>query len=292
MIPADLAAKPGFARITLDVKGLTAGAGAASRLEIGDLALFSGKKQIPIRFFSREPVAIGILVDSSGSMARKLPQTKIALGQFVDDLDPPDEIFLVAFSSEPFLLQPSTTDHALIKLRLSLLYAQGETAIFDSLYDATVTLNSACEHRKALFLITDGEDNASEYGQSDVIARLEKLQIPVYSIGVGKPVGPGVFAFLASDVNKVDMSALNALAQPNGGQAYNVSDVGNGDQLKADVSEIAAAIDNRYVLGFIEGGAAGGPLRLEVHDHLGIEVRVDNPAVEVVEVGGTRNGGI
>jgi von Willebrand factor type A domain len=86
--------------------------------------LFEEKKPIPIQFFAHEPASIGILADTSGSMESKLPQAKEAITQFVNDLNPQDDVFLFAFSSQPFLLQPFTTDHKAVVARTSLFYCK------------------------------------------------------------------------------------------------------------------------------------------------------------------------
>src|SRR5207302_10202295 len=78
--------------------------GPPPKLQRDDLELFQPDKHIPIECFSLEPASVGIMADTSGSMESKLRQTKAAITEFVNDLNPRDDIFLFAFSSSPFLL--------------------------------------------------------------------------------------------------------------------------------------------------------------------------------------------
>src|SRR5438270_6703747 len=120
-------------------------------------------------------------------MDPKMPQAKAAIAEFVNDLNSRDDVFLFAFSSGPFLLQPFTVDHRQVIERLGLLYAQGETAIFDTVIDGLLMVRRGRWDKKALLVVTDGEDNASAWGLGDVVARARQMGVLIYSIGIGNP---------------------------------------------------------------------------------------------------------
>src|SRR6185437_10994391 len=86
-------------------------------LQKGDFKLAIDGQDRPIEFFRQDlntPVSIGILVDTSGSMQPKIPQAQAAISEFVHNLNERDDVFMFAFSSRPFLLQPFTTNHYLV----------------------------------------------------------------------------------------------------------------------------------------------------------------------------------
>src|SRR3984885_14898820 len=86
-------------------------------MEKEDFQIYMDGNQSPIEFFRQHldtPVSVGILVDTSGSMTPKIPQARAAISQFLRDLNDKDDVFLFAFSSHPFLLQPFTVNHDLV----------------------------------------------------------------------------------------------------------------------------------------------------------------------------------
>ena len=121
-----------------------------SKLTAEDLRLYQGDKQLQIAFFEPQPAAVGIVVDTSGSMDPKLPLCRIALKAFIDDLNPSDEISLFAFSERQFLLAKWTTDHAAVIQRLAVLHAYGRTALYDSLSHVLAYLSESNMKRKAI----------------------------------------------------------------------------------------------------------------------------------------------
>jgi VWFA-related protein len=250
-----------------------------------ELRLLQANEQIPIQCFAQEPASVGILVDTSYSMESKLQQAKAAITQFVNDLNPRDNIFLFAFSSAPFLLQPFTTNHDSVLQCLSLLYAQGQTALYDTLDDGMLMVSHGNNHQKALFVITDGYDNASDLHEQDVLKQAQRRHFPIYSIGIGSRSAsyPGWFTRTFSrDNSHVDMDTLTELAKRTDAEAYNIPTFGNGEQLKTDLAAVAAAIGNRYLAGFTAKNAGGNSLRLEIRNHPGAIIKLEGAQVTVV----------
>lgn len=282
MIPANSGrSTPAFQCITLTFESTT---DAPAKLTRDDLQLFEGNRTVPIQYFAQERASIGILVDTSGSMESKLPQAKEAITQFVNDLDPQDALFLFAFSSRAFFLQPFTTNHALLLARLPLLHAQGETAIYDTLLDGILMVRFGPNPRKGLFVITGGYDTASEQRKQDVLAVAQQQNLAVYSIGIGS-LSRGWL-----DTTAVDMETLSELAKATGAKTYNIPGTGNGGELKNDAAAIAAAFDafgNRYAVGFVARNAVSDSLRLELRNHPGAIVKVEGAAVILVNAAET-----
>ena len=125
--------------------------------------------QVPIAFFheNRSPMSIGILVDTSGSMKRKLDTVKLMLAEFINGLNPSDEVFLIAFSAKPQMLQPLTVNHQAVVQSLSQLLAFGQTSIYDSIVLAVGELGKGHQPSKAILLITDGIDKTSTVNEQE-----------------------------------------------------------------------------------------------------------------------------
>src|SRR3984957_635301 len=174
-------------------------------LQKGDFKLSIDGQDRPIEFFRQDlntPVSIGILVDTSGSMEPKIPQAQAAISEFIRNLNERDDVFMFAFSSRPFLLQPFTTNHYLVLSRLELLHAFGQTSLFDTILDGLLMVEHGRYDKKGLLVVTDGMDNTSQSTVEQVVAQARRMGVLVYSIGIGDPnagnlpglqIGPLIF---------------------------------------------------------------------------------------------------
>ncbi len=148
----ELRQQPGYEQVTVtvtDPRGTY-----VTGLQKGDFKLYMDGQQRPIEFFRQDlntPVSVGILVDTSGSMEPKIPQARAAIAQFLRDLNDRDDVFLFAFSSHPFLLQPFTMNHDLVMRRLALLHAYGQTALFDVIMQGLNMVQRGRYDKKALY---------------------------------------------------------------------------------------------------------------------------------------------
>ncbi len=245
------------------------------KLTAADLSLYQNNKQIPIALFQQLPTTVGILVDTSGSMEKKLAICRSAITSFVNDLDSRDDLFLFAFSNRAYLLAEPTTDHAALLRNLSRLYAFGKTAIYDSINEGLSMLSKGCYPSKALFLITDGMDTSSSNHLETIVARASKAKVPIYSVGIGNPGATGTFLTfqVSNESEAVDTKALSTLANDTGGETFLVTLADKGEALKQAVSAIADKINNQYIVGFIGDGSAN-QLRLETANYKGIKLKV------------------
>jgi Ca-activated chloride channel family protein len=288
-IPAhELRRQPGYAQVTVTV--MNQDGGYVTGLQKQDFTVYEDGIQRPVEFFRRDlnvPVSIGILVDTSGSMEPKLAQARLAISQFLRDLNPQDDVFLFAFSNRPFLLQPFTTDHALVMARLSLLHAFGRTALYDVILDGLLMVERGRHEKKALLVITDGMDNASMYSLSQVVSQARRLGVLIYSIGIGNPniggsspwasfLGPLGFVG-ALDYDRVDAATLETLSRETGARTFIIRAVGDGAQLRLATQTISTELRQQYTIGFLSPDPERGGyrrLRVEVNDRPGVRVRV------------------
>jgi tight adherence protein C len=153
------------------------------------------------------PLSVVLAVDNSGSMAgEKLQSAKDAAIAFLQSLTPNDQATLIAFNTRVFEVVRATNDRAALESGINSLQPGGNTAAFDALYQAATVVTAAPpEMRRAVILLTDGEDTASNYSArvaSDVARQANAL---VYTIGLGPDAQDGI---------------LTALAEPGGGRYY------------------------------------------------------------------------
>jgi Ca-activated chloride channel family protein len=290
-----LARQPGYKQVTVTI--VDQQGRYITGLQKTDFKLFIDGQQRPIEFFRQDlntPVSVGILVDTSGSMEPKLMQARAAITEFVDDLNSQDDVFLFAFSSQPFLLQPFTTDHQAVINRLGLLYAQGETAIFDTVIDGLLMVRHGRWDKKALLVVTDGQDNASQQNLQQVIGYARQMGVLIYSIGIGNSnidsstigFGPLGLGLIAQDA--VDARTLELLSSETGAKTFLLRTMGDGRAMREACASISRELREQYTLGFLASDPGRGGyrnLRVDVPSHPEDEVRVRKG----VEVGATES---
>jgi Ca-activated chloride channel family protein len=255
-------------------------------LQRGDFKLYVDDQQRPIEFFRQDlntPVSVGILVDTSGSMQPKIPQAQAAISQFINELNPADDVFLFAFSSRPFLLQPFTTNHCLVLSRLELLHAYGQTALFDTVLDGLLMVRRGRYDKKALLVVTDGMDNTSQSTLNQVIAQARRMGVLVYSIGIGEAdagsmptVALGPFLF-GPGIDQVDTHTLKLLSEESGAKTFLVREVGDGQALREACQTISRELREQYTVGFLAPDPGRGgyrSLRVDTPGHPENSVRV------------------
>lgn len=199
-----------------------------------------GKPQNIISFRHEDiPVAMGIVIDNSGSMREKRNKVNQAALNLVRSSNPRDEVFVVNFNDEYYLDQDFTNDLLKLKEALEKIDSRGGTA----LYDAVVASADHLKHdarldKKVLFVVTDGEDNASSESLEQAVRHLQDENGPqVYAIGVlGDEEHP-----------KRARRALEIIAQRTGGIAFFPRTLDEVDQI---TSTIARDIRNQYTIGY------------------------------------------
>lgn len=175
--------------------------------------LEDGKPQNIVSFRHEDiPVAMGIVIDNSGSMREKRAKVNQAALNLVRSSNPQDEVFVVNFNDEYYLDQDFTNDLLKLKEALEKIDAKGGTALYEAVVASADHLKrNARLERKVLFVVTDGEDNASRETLEQAVKQLQDENGPsVYAIGI---LGD-------EDHPKRAKRALEIIAQRTGGLAF------------------------------------------------------------------------
>ena len=199
-----------------------------------------GKPQSIISFHHVDiPVAMGIVIDNSGSMREKRAKVNQAALNLVRSSNPKDEVFIVNFNDEYYLDQDFTHDLLKLKEALEKIDARGATALFDAVVASADHLRkNARLEKKVIFLVTDGEDNASSETLEQAVKQLqEEGGASVYAIGIlGDEEHP-----------KRARKALQVLAERSGGLAFFPKTLDEVDEISRT---IASEIRNQYAIGY------------------------------------------
>ena len=163
-----------------------------------DFSVYDDDRQVDVTHFSAErvPVSLGILLDTSGSMAGdKIANARAAIDRFLDRLlTPEDEVFLYGFSSDVERLQEWTTNRDAVSAALRRVRAAGGTAIYDAVLEAVPTAQRGRHRKKAIVLISDGNDTSSRSDISDVRQVVRDSEVLVYAVGIDGQGEPAVIS--------------------------------------------------------------------------------------------------
>src|SRR5262245_29325842 len=198
-----------------------------------DFVLEEDGKPQRITHFSQDqnvPVSVGILLDTSASMDRKIRTAVDAVERFSRRIHQDDEIFLITFSGRPELRQDFTDDREKFSQALRRLNATGGTALYDAITEGLSKIRSGRHSKRALLIITDGQDTASVAKLDDVLLSIRESELLVYPVGISpltyaQAPGP-VAAFRARSPivqrrgDEVDIKVLHAFAENSGGRAF------------------------------------------------------------------------
>ena len=156
--------------------------------------IFDENQEQEITYFSDAdaPVSIGILFDISGSMSgEKIAKARNALEKFINTSHPNDEYFLISFNSRAQLLMDRTRDGEAVLQKLTLVEPKNNTALYDACYLGVERVTRGAHPKKALLVISDGQDNSSRYNFKEVRRLLKESDVTIYSVGImdGKDSG-------------------------------------------------------------------------------------------------------
>lgn len=153
-----------------------------------DFIVYEDDQPQAVTHFSadRVPVSLGIVLDTSGSMdGAKIKAAQHALDRLLYDLlDPADEIFLYRFGDHPTLIQGWTTDRQLLTRALGRISAVGGTAMYDAVAQALALVPQAQHRKRALVVISDGNDTSSRLSLPAMKALIRESESLVYAIGL------------------------------------------------------------------------------------------------------------
>jgi Ca-activated chloride channel family protein len=192
-----------------------------------------------LQFSSEDiPVSVGIVFDVSGSMKDKMKTAVQAAITFLKGGNPDDEYFLVEFSDKPVGTE-FTSDIAKLQSRFMFSKAKGRTALYDAVYMGLSKQEHGNNPKRALLLITDGEDNRSRYTFSNVKEFIKEKDVQMYSIGISN--GPGDSS---ADQGRALLRDLSSIS---GGESFFPSSV---YRLEETCRTIAKELKYQYVLGY------------------------------------------
>lgn len=262
-----------------------------------DFAVFEDGAPQEIAYFDSErvPVSLGILLDVSGSMTgEKMTSARNAIDRFVFDLlGPDDELFFMQFSNRASVLQEWTKDKAAIGRAVRRVNSSGGTAMYDAVADALPIAAGGTNRKKALLVISDGNDTNSRLTAGQLRLMIRESEVLVYALGVDGatptrrvqptprrnplpfpvplPGGRGGFGGRIplpfpqiigggsgrwpSAPGRVDSSALRQLTDDTGGRTEVVR--GFGD-LAGATARIADELSRQYALGYVSQGKRDG----------------------------------
>lgn len=208
-----------------------------TNLDKGAFAVFENNQPQQIKTFSHEdlPVAIGIVIDNSGSMRDKRMEVNKAAINLVKASNPDDQVFVVNFSDEYYLDQEFTSDVKKLQTALEHVESRGGTALYDAVIASADYLVKSPLQRKVLFVVTDGEDDASQTSLEQAVHKLQQENGPtVYTIGV-----------LGDEKTRKAKRALEVIADRTGGIAFFPPTLTEVDEISRN---IAHDIRSQYII--------------------------------------------
>ena len=185
-----------------------------------------GVKQKIVDFYvEKRPVTLAVILDSSGSMQPAMDKVHNAASRFVDSLALEDKALVIDFDEKVYLLQDLTNDKDQLRRAITSTNALGGTALYDALYASFRRLRGI-EGRKAIILLTDGDDTSSKFSFKRVLDEAKISDIIIFPIGLGTTV-------LDIDLRRI----LKTLAEETGGRASFPSKVEDLEAVYKDISE-------------------------------------------------------
>ena len=215
-----------------------------SGLRQNDFHVFEDGAQQQITYFQQEdvPVALGIVIDNSGSMREKRERVNDAALNLVKASNPQDEVFIVNFNDEAFLDQEFTYDINQLRDGLQRVDFRGGTALYDAvtgaakyMIDSAGFLKQRNIVKRVLLVVTDGEDNESRQSLEDAIRFVQAENGPtIYTIGL-----------LGDEHARHARRALEEMAVQTGGVAFFPRDLAEVDSI---TKAVAKDIRNQYLI--------------------------------------------
>jgi Ca-activated chloride channel family protein len=229
-------------------------------LEKEHFKVFEDKVEQQVIHFTQEsaPISVGIIFDVSGSMKdnNNIGSAKNAIIRFLQSGNPEDEYFLVTFNQKTTLLQSFTRESTTIQNEVAFKTPGGRTALYDAVYMGLDQIKGAKNEKKALILITDGEDNSSRYSATEVREFAKESDVQIYGIGEEGKLGYG-------------RSEIHNIVSITGGRDFYPN---NFNELDYYIDLIHAELRNQYILGYVPTN--------KIHDGKWrkIRVKLDPPA--------------
>jgi Ca-activated chloride channel family protein len=213
-------------------------------LEQKNFEVFEDKVKQKIEHFKDDdvPVSVGIAFDISGSMKGKLDRARDALKAFVDTSHSDDDFFLIAFNQRTNLVS-EFSDGATLLNKLTLIDAKGQTALYDASYLGIEKVKQGRHDKRAILLISDGQDNSSRYTYTELRKLLKEAGVQIYCIGIVE-MGGGA----GSSLDMQGQGILEEIAQSTGGKAFFPR---SAAELEDATTRIALELRHQYSLSYM-----------------------------------------
>jgi Ca-activated chloride channel family protein len=274
-----------------------------------DFVVFEDNQPVEVTHFSSErtPVSLGIVLDTSGSMqGEKWYAARDAIDKFLQRLtDPEDDFFLYRFSAGADLVQDWTSDRRALSWSLGRVNPNGGTAMYDAVAEAVPMAHGGRNRKKAVVIISDGNDTSSRVGVGEVRQLVRETEVLVYAVGIDgqgsptvltrprPPIGGGPrmpIPFPGSgggrgggfpmppfpgsggggggyvQSDRVNVSALREITDDSGGRTEVVRDPRDLDPATANIAD---ELSQQYYIGYPSPGHKDGrwhTIRVEVRD--------------------------
>jgi len=201
-----------------------------------------------IQLFENEdiPVTVGLVVDHSTTMERKLEEVTAAAQVFARSSNREDEMFVVNFNEKVSLglARTSRFTHGAVELEHAIVATPtgGETALYDAIAKGLEELQAGSRDKKVLIVVSDGGDNVSAHSLGEVMKLAERSNAIIYTVGIFDERDP--------DRNP---GVLKRLAQATGGEAFFPGQLGEVVDI---CGRIARDIRHQYTIGYVPGNPA------------------------------------
>jgi Ca-activated chloride channel homolog len=202
------------------------------------------KQPQEISYFSDDdaPVSVGVIFDVSGSMSGdKIKRAREALANFIQTSHNSDEYFLIAFNSRAQLLLDKTRDGNAILDKLTFVQTKNNTALYDACYLGVEKVQRGVHPKRALLLISDGQDNNSRYTFNEVRRLLKESDVVLYAIGILSGSDAG------SSLGMEGQGTLDELSNVSGGKAFFPRSPAEMDDI---FEQIALELRHQYSIGY------------------------------------------
>ncbi len=202
------------------------------------------KQPQEITFFSDDdsPVSVGVIFDVSGSMnGDKIKNAREALSKFIQTSHNSDEYFLIAFNSRAQLLLDRTRDGNAVLDKLTFVQTKSNTALYDACYLGVEKVQRGLHPKRALLLISDGQDNNSRYTFNELRRLLKESDVVLYSVGILSGGDAG------SALGMEGQGILDELSSVSGGKAFFPRSALEMDDI---FEQIALELRHQYSIGY------------------------------------------
>lgn len=199
------------------------------------------------------PLSLGILFDTSGSMMDKIDEVQDAVIHLIDKTNPQDDIFVLQFSTEAFVVQDFTDDRTVLRRAIRGLQARGSTSLYEAIVKGLEHLQQGRYKKKALVVVTDGNDTSSQISLQEAVEFARGFEILIYCLGIGHGERGSFGHIEGLYKDTVDPDALLAFSDVTGGRTFILQGPlhrGVTDQIDQACQQVVVELRRQYTLGY------------------------------------------